>query len=79
MVKNFGDTFSHLLQVHAVRGNTRETHRIFEEITEQFHMQPSVWHWDILLNAYVKANDYDGAIQVFNDLIETVKRSKFSY
>ncbi|KAI1767833.1 hypothetical protein GGR53DRAFT_71441 [Hypoxylon sp. FL1150] len=73
------DTFAHLLQVHAVRGEADEVQRIFNTISEKFGMEPTAYHWNILLNAYVKAGDYDGAIATFEDVAAVGKADKYSY
>ncbi|CAJ2512886.1 Uu.00g010050.m01.CDS01 [Anthostomella pinea] len=62
------DTFTHLLQVHAVNGEADETKRIFDDLKQRFHFKPNVRHWNILLNAYVKAGDYDAAIATFDSI-----------
>ncbi|KAI0406862.1 hypothetical protein F4802DRAFT_78976 [Xylaria palmicola] len=74
-----GDTFAHLLQVHAVNAEPRETQRIFDDMKNKFKIQPSVYNWNILLNAYAKANDYDGATRTFDALFGAVKPDKYSY
>ncbi|KAK9773597.1 hypothetical protein AB5N19_11078 [Seiridium cardinale] len=66
------DTFAHLLQVHAVRQEISEVQRIFDEISTKFRLQPNRYCWSILLNAYTKAGDYDGAITTFEKLCENL-------
>lgn len=73
------DTFTHLLQVHAVLGEVEEVQKIFDSITTRFYQEPNIYCWNILLNAYVKAGDYDGAIQTFDKLSAVGKPDKYSY
>ncbi|KAI1094863.1 hypothetical protein F5B19DRAFT_443748 [Rostrohypoxylon terebratum] len=73
------DTFSHLLHVHAVRGEVEETQRIFDDIEKKFGVQPNTYSWNILLNAYAKAGDYEGAISTFEKFTETGKPDQYSY
>ncbi|KAI1105159.1 hypothetical protein F4804DRAFT_148321 [Jackrogersella minutella] len=73
------DTFSHLLQVHAVRGESQEAQRIFDDIEGKFRIKPSTFSWNILLNAYVKASDYESAISTFEKLTETGDPDHYSY
>ncbi|KAI1820763.1 hypothetical protein F4861DRAFT_40268 [Xylaria intraflava] len=73
------DTFAHLLHVHAVNGEPEEAQRIFNDMITKFKLQPSVYDWNILLNAYVKGNDYDGAIATFYDLCQAVEPDRYSY
>ncbi|KAJ8131637.1 hypothetical protein O1611_g1990 [Lasiodiplodia mahajangana] len=73
------DTFAHLLQVHAVNAEPEEAQRIFDDMTNKFKLQPSIFNWNILLNAYVKADDYDGAIRTFDSLCEATSPDRYSY
>ncbi|KAI0477947.1 hypothetical protein F4859DRAFT_42535 [Xylaria cf. heliscus] len=77
--KEGSDTFAHLLQVHAVNAEPEEAQRIFNDMTNKFKIQPSVYDWNILLNAYAKADDYDGAIGTFDSLCGATKPDKYSY
>ncbi|KAI1747540.1 hypothetical protein F4782DRAFT_419430 [Xylaria castorea] len=73
------DTFAHLLQVHAVNAEPEEAQRIFNDMTNKFKIQSSVYDWNILLNAYVKADDYDGAIDIFDSLCHATEPDKYSF
>lgn len=73
------DTFAHLLQVHAVNAEPEEAQRIFNDMMNKFKMQPSVYDWNILLNAYIRADDYDGVISTFDNLCRATKPDRFSY
>ncbi|KAI1459321.1 hypothetical protein F4805DRAFT_77090 [Annulohypoxylon moriforme] len=73
------DVFSHLLHVHAVRGEVEEAQNIFDDIEGKFNLKQNTYSWNILLNAYVKAGDYDGAISTFEKLIEEGKADRYSY
>ncbi|KAI0449186.1 hypothetical protein F5B21DRAFT_495116 [Xylaria acuta] len=77
--KEGSDTFAHLLQVHAVNAEPEEAQRIFNDMTNKFKIQPSIHDWNILLNAYVKADDYDGAIGTFDSLCGATKPDRYSY
>ncbi|KAI2629356.1 hypothetical protein GGS21DRAFT_219342 [Xylaria nigripes] len=78
-VSEGSDTFAHLLQVHAVNAEPEEAQRIFDEMLQKFKVEPSIYHWNILMNAHVKAGDYDGAIATFDNLCEAVQPDKYSY
>ncbi|KAI0599389.1 hypothetical protein F4775DRAFT_551165 [Biscogniauxia sp. FL1348] len=73
------DTFAHILQVHAVLGEADETQRIFDDISAKFGFEPSTFLWNILLNAYAKAGDYDGAIDTFDKMADLGLADKYSY
>ncbi|KAI0158756.1 hypothetical protein BJ166DRAFT_528325 [Pestalotiopsis sp. NC0098] len=72
LIQDGGDTFAHLLQVHAVRQEASEAQRIFDEISTKFRLEPSRYCWCILLNAYAKAGDYEGAITTFRNLCDSL-------
>ncbi|KAJ8121006.1 hypothetical protein ONZ43_g2437 [Nemania bipapillata] len=73
------DTFAHLLQVHAVNAEPEEAQRIFNDMIKKFKLQPCIYDWNILLNAYVKAEDYEGAIATFDHLCEAIEPDRYSY
>ncbi|KAI1432800.1 hypothetical protein GGR50DRAFT_672178 [Xylaria sp. CBS 124048] len=73
------DTFAHLLQVHAVNGESEEAQRIFNDMSEKFKVQPSLYNWNILLNSYAKADDYEGALATFDELCKAVQPDQYSY
>ncbi|KAI1258596.1 hypothetical protein F5Y18DRAFT_343033 [Xylariaceae sp. FL1019] len=73
------DTFSHLLQAHAVNGESEKAQRIFDDVTNVFKLTPLIYDWNILLRAYVKANDYDGAIETFERLCMRMKPDRYTF
>ncbi|KAI1334829.1 hypothetical protein F5Y15DRAFT_264812 [Xylariaceae sp. FL0016] len=73
------DTFSHLLQVHAVNGEAVEAQNIFDDVKQKFGITPSLYHWNILLDAYAKAGDYGGLISAFEGLSAATKPDQVSY
>ncbi|KAI1383139.1 uncharacterized protein F4822DRAFT_422263 [Hypoxylon trugodes] len=73
------DIFAHLLQVHAVQGEFAEAQRIFDDIRWKFRIEPTTYCWNILLNAYVKAGDYEGAISVFEGIVAVGKSDAYSF
>ncbi|KAI0521446.1 hypothetical protein F5B22DRAFT_573457 [Xylaria bambusicola] len=73
------DTFAHLLHVHAVNAEPEEAQRIFNDMMNKFKIQPSIYDWNILLNAYAQADDYGGAMTTFDRLCQTITPDKFSY
>ncbi|KAI1172597.1 hypothetical protein F4777DRAFT_560897 [Nemania sp. FL0916] len=77
--KEGSKTFAHLLQVNAVNAEPEETQRIFDDMTDKFKVQPATYAWNILLNAYAKADDYDGAIATFDRLCEACGPDTYSY
>ncbi|KAH6659815.1 hypothetical protein BKA67DRAFT_545862 [Truncatella angustata] len=66
------ETFTYLLQVHAVRGELLEARQIFDDISTKFRLVPNRYCWTILLNAHVQAGDYGGALKTFEKLCEAL-------
>ncbi|KAK0746668.1 hypothetical protein B0T18DRAFT_156724 [Schizothecium vesticola] len=58
------------MHVYAVRGQPSEARRILDETTQRFGRVPGPLFWNILLNAYTRAYDYEGAIDTFSRLCE---------
>ncbi|KAH7371098.1 hypothetical protein BKA66DRAFT_424656 [Pyrenochaeta sp. MPI-SDFR-AT-0127] len=57
--------------VYARRANVDETAAQFRRIHEEFHMTPDTACWNILLLSYVRADDLDGALESFNNCIDS--------
>lgn len=75
------DDIAPLLHVHAKRGELSEVVMVFNEIKEKYGSKPTIRCWNILLSAYGKARDIDGAIQCFQQILESddVKADDYSY
>ncbi|KAF2258712.1 hypothetical protein CC78DRAFT_572346 [Lojkania enalia] len=61
---------STLLYVFARRVDVESTSRQFKRISEEFGLAPDLACWNILLFAHTRADDLDGALAVFNNIIE---------
>lgn len=59
-----------LLFVYARSGNVQETLHQFNRVSEEFHLQPSVACWNILLVAYAVSADSAGAVSTFKQMRE---------
>lgn len=73
------DTFTALLHVHAVRQELSLVQETFDGISGKFGVQPNIYCWNILLNAYAKAGDYEGAISTFEKMADALEPDRFSY
>ncbi|KAK1829031.1 coxI translation protein CYA5 [Podospora conica] len=58
------------MHVYAVRGQPSEARRVLNETAEKFGRAAPTLLWNILLNAYTRAYDYEGAIDTFSRLCE---------
>jgi pentatricopeptide repeat-containing protein PET309 len=63
------DDIAPLLDVHSRCGDLSEVIKIFNGIEETYGVQPSIKCWNILINAYGKVLDIDGAFTQFQRLL----------
>ncbi|KAK2737687.1 hypothetical protein FQN57_007435 [Myotisia sp. PD_48] len=57
-----------LLYVHARTGNVKDVHYWFDYVQTNFGAKPDVTYWNILLTAYAKNQDVDGAVRTFKEM-----------
>jgi pentatricopeptide repeat-containing protein PET309 len=68
---NNADDVAPLLHVHVVRGELSKVIEIFDKMKHLYGVSPNVKCWNILINAYGKANQVDEAFEVYENLLET--------
>ncbi|KAK0620274.1 hypothetical protein B0T14DRAFT_520971 [Immersiella caudata] len=59
---------AHQMHAHAVRGEPEKARRLLEETTSKMGKPPGLILWNILINAYTKAYDYEGALRTLMEL-----------
>jgi pentatricopeptide repeat-containing protein PET309 len=64
-------TISSLLYVHARQVDVQGTKTQFKRISEEFGLVPDTACWNILLLAYTRADDLEGALECFNSILES--------
>ncbi|ROT38659.1 coxI translation protein CYA5 [Sodiomyces alkalinus F11] len=72
-------TWNHVLNAYKNRGIVEDTQQAFDEMVASNKATPDVVSWNILLSAYTKADRYDDAIAVFEDLCQAVKPDSVSF
>lgn len=65
------DEFAPLLNVYAKRGELKNVISRFESMSSEYGLSPSTACWNILINAYGKVQDIDGAFQRFQELLDS--------
>lgn len=65
------DEFAPLLHVHAKRGELAAVLETFNKIRDRYTLEPTLLCWNIVLNAYGRVHDTDGAFACFDQLLET--------
>ncbi|KAK4454408.1 hypothetical protein QBC34DRAFT_393337 [Podospora aff. communis PSN243] len=56
------------MHAHAVRGEPEAARRLLEEATKKMGKSPGPILWNILINAYTKSYDYEGALRTLMEL-----------
>lgn len=57
-----------LLTAHAQRAEVEQVQKYFSLISQEYGLVPDLRCWNILLHAYSKARDLEGALQVYEDM-----------
>ncbi|KAF7509441.1 hypothetical protein GJ744_008004 [Endocarpon pusillum] len=69
-----------LLYVFARNGNVHETKKQFDRLHSHFAVEPDVYCWNILLTAYARARDNDGAFQQYQNMKRAgLKPDQYTY
>ncbi|KAI9824450.1 MAG: hypothetical protein M1832_001985 [Thelocarpon impressellum] len=84
--ERFGTAYLHirfldpLMHAYAKRGESQKAVDLFEQMSGRYGVEPDLRSWNILLEAYGKANDVDGAWQCFNNILDTdLKPNEYTY
>ncbi|KAH8428068.1 putative translation regulator (Cya5) [Aspergillus melleus] len=59
-----------VLYVHARAGDVKSTLRQFKRISEEFDLTPNTICWNIVLTAYGRSDDFNGAFETFKTMLE---------
>jgi len=69
-----------LLYVHARMGDVAETKKQFDRLRSEFAFEPNAYCWNILITAYARARDHDGAFQEFRNMKRAgIKPDDYTY
>jgi len=60
-----------LIAAHARRGEAAEAQREFDRISTELRQKPDVGCWGALLNAYVRGDDVNGALECYNRMLNS--------
>ncbi|KAI1934124.1 hypothetical protein LOZ66_006030 [Ophidiomyces ophidiicola] len=60
---------SPLLYVYARLGQVEKTREQFDRLLQEFKVSPNLLCWNILLTAHSRANDLDGALATFKNMV----------
>lgn len=64
------DDVSIIMHFHAKRGELPRVIDTFDEMESKYKVKPEVKNWNILINAYGKVHDIDGAFERFEQMME---------
>ncbi|KAL2189782.1 TPR-like protein [Thermothelomyces heterothallicus CBS 203.75] len=68
-----------LMQAHAVRGDPDAARQVMTDASERTGEPPTMRQWNILLNAYTKAGDYGGAIELFSYICNELEPDDYTF
>ncbi|KAK0629963.1 hypothetical protein B0T17DRAFT_527121 [Bombardia bombarda] len=68
-----------LMHVHAVRGDPTTARRVLKEAEAGVLEKPQTIHWNVMLNAYVKAGNYEMAIRAFSKSFKNGQVDDYSF
>lgn len=71
--------FRSILNVYASLGDIAGTEREFVDMTKKYKIEPDISCWNVLLKAYVRANDYDGALKCFDRICKNQAPDSYTY
>jgi len=68
-----------LMNAHAVRGDPEAAQRVMTEAADKSGEPPEIKQWNILMNAYTKAGDYGGAIDLFSYICNELEPDDYTF
>jgi pentatricopeptide repeat-containing protein PET309 len=68
--RGLADDIAPLLHVHAKRGDLTEVIAIFDNMEATYGTKPNLRCFNILLNSYCRAHDFDGAFSRFETMVD---------
>lgn len=63
--------FTPLMSAYAARGELKKVMSLFNEMQSNLRLKPNRACWNILINAYCKVRDIDGAFQCFDQMLKS--------
>ena len=71
--------FRSALNVYAQTGDVAGLEQEFETMTKKYNVKPDISCWNVMLKAYVRANNYDGTLKCFDRICAHEKPDHFTY
>jgi pentatricopeptide repeat-containing protein PET309 len=68
------DDIAPLLNVHAKRGEVGKVVEVFNSIEPKYELKPTILCYNILINAYAKAHEFDKAYQTFDTVLNSAPK-----
>ena len=70
---------ANLMHAHAVRGDPDAVNDVMTAAAAKSAETPPILQWNILLNAYTKAGDYEGAIELFSYVCDELEPDDYTF
>ncbi|KAL4722824.1 hypothetical protein ACLX1H_010062 [Fusarium chlamydosporum] len=71
--------FRSIVNVHAQVGDVQGVKNELDKMVKQYNVQPDLDNWNMLLKAYMRANDYDGVLDLFDQISSRFKPDSYTY
>lgn len=71
--------FRSLVNVYAQVGNPAEAEKVLQDMIKTYRAEPDIDMYNMLLKAYVKADDYDGTLKCFGDAAKKLGPDAWTY
>jgi pentatricopeptide repeat-containing protein PET309 len=68
-----------VMHAYAIKGDEEAAHRVMVEASERTGEPPNMMQWNVLMNAYTKAGDYRGAIDLFSHICDKLEPDEYTF
>ncbi|KAL6914091.1 hypothetical protein FSST1_011851 [Fusarium sambucinum] len=71
--------FNSLVNVYAQVGDVEGVKKVLQTMVEEYNVQPDLDHWNMLLKAYMRTNDFDGVLDLFDQISSQHEPDSYTY
>ncbi|UZP42223.1 hypothetical protein NXS19_010039 [Fusarium pseudograminearum] len=71
--------FNSLINVHAQVGDVEGVKEVLGTMVDRYNVQPDLDNWNMLLKAYMRTNDYDGVLDLFDQISSQHEPDSYTY
>jgi pentatricopeptide repeat-containing protein PET309 len=71
--------FRSIVNVYAQVGDVEGVKKELERMVKEYNVQPDLDNWNMLLKAYMRTNDYDGVLDLFDQISSQHEPDSYTY